>query len=539
MALNLAKVNEKVSKYTKNVFDSFEEIGLARPNSLEQGIEELSVLPDISLRWGIVSHYSEFEFSYSVQAESRCTVNSVDQSLLEKFLESQKIALELVSFNYSSGNWVVQEIPVQDMSSIGVDVTVQSGATKAQFTIKVSSTVNTASETVQEELKDELEYNSLTSRICLVGGKYVPRSSITGFVFGELPTTVPDSFLRSSAIVSLDMSLATRLTSIGNYFLLYCSSLNQSITIPQSVTSIGQYFMGYCSSFNQDMTLPQSLTSIGQYFMYNNQNMTATLDVGGLKPDILKNYPSVYFMANCGKFTIEGTDYLAAWYNLAPSQMWVYYGTVTLTDGTVHDIHTKSVFSASDAYPVTLKDGTSVGASSVVKFDLTNAPHYLDGKYKCILVGSCEDFVNLTEIKLPQDATIWFDGNRVLNNAVLFNQPLHIAPPPFVNNPIITTRFMLDCTGFNSPVVLGGLSNPIVSVGDDFMFCCNNMVSTVEVKDTSVTFGTSSGRRSFSTTNANAPCYTTGITILGPLTSTIMSTFPNRSSRLYRKLIAG
>lgn len=99
----------------------------------------------------------------------------------------------------------------------------------------------------------------------------------------------------------------------------------------------------------------------------------------------------------------------------------------------------------------------------------------------------------------------------------------------------IGNHFLRNCIGFNRTLVL---PSRITSIGTDFLYGCNAMVSTVNVGNLSDTIIPSSwSNYSFSTSNNTAACYTTGITIAGANRAAWLSRFSNRTSDPYRKLL--
>lgn len=99
--------------------------------------------------------------------------------------------------------------------------------------------------------------------------------ALAGRGAGTYPVAAPDTLtdgdlkhvgnalksLPKDVKVTLDLSKATKLTTIGNSTFYICVSLT-SITLPESVTSIGNYAFNRCVNLDS-VTIPKSVTSIG------------------------------------------------------------------------------------------------------------------------------------------------------------------------------------------------------------------------------------------------------------------------------------
>ncbi len=124
----------------------------------------------------------------------------------------------------------------------------------------------------------------------------VEGTRITGYVSGtgdlvvdsDITEIAASAFQSNSNINGLDLSNATRLTTIENHAFYSCSSLTGDLVIPSSVTSIenyaftytrftsldlsqatnlttiGEWCFTYCSSLTGNLVIPSSLTSIGE-----------------------------------------------------------------------------------------------------------------------------------------------------------------------------------------------------------------------------------------------------------------------------------
>lgn len=100
-------------------------------------------------------------------------------------------------------------------------------------------------------------------------------------------TAIPRHFLYACAMFNMPIVIPNQVTSIGSSFLMNSDSFNQPIIIPQAVSAIGSGFLQNCDGFNQDIALPSLLTALGGYFLYGAKNMTSTVNVGALDPAIV------------------------------------------------------------------------------------------------------------------------------------------------------------------------------------------------------------------------------------------------------------
>ncbi len=100
-------------------------------------------------------------------------------------------------------------------------------------------------EVPRREEFDQLCSSTSAASPLIINGTTFVKNTLTGFAYGK-------DFV---------------LTSINDYFLVNCTSFNQSFTIPSSVNSIGNSFLRYCSSFNHPLTIPSTVESIGNYFL--------------------------------------------------------------------------------------------------------------------------------------------------------------------------------------------------------------------------------------------------------------------------------
>jgi hypothetical protein len=87
---------------------------------------------------------------------------------------------------------------------------------------------------------------------------------IPATIGGQNVVAIAESaFSSQSDLISLDLSGATNLLTIGNYAFNICYGFTGSLTIGNSVTSIGYATFAGCSGFTGSLTIGNSVTSIG------------------------------------------------------------------------------------------------------------------------------------------------------------------------------------------------------------------------------------------------------------------------------------
>lgn len=123
-----------------------------------------------------------------------------------------------------------------------------------------------------------LNGSSSTAWSANIDGTSVSNSNIKKVVVGSSVTSIPSYFLRScSNLIELDLSGATSLTTIGDYFLYYCTALNAPINIPEGVTTIGYTPLNNLTAFSSSITIPESITSFGSNSLRNLDNFNGPL----------------------------------------------------------------------------------------------------------------------------------------------------------------------------------------------------------------------------------------------------------------------
>ena len=138
--------------------------------------------------------------------------------------------------------------------------------------------------------------------------------------------------------------------------------------------------------------------------------------------------------------------------------------------------------------------------------------------------------------------------NNFLKGCSSFNQPIDLSTITSIGN------YFLSGTNFNQTIDLTTVTeigdnflsgtpfnqdftipNTVTSIGTGFLYNCDSMVGEI-VLDAPETVASTSNN-TFSTTDANADCYTTGISVIGTYARQWMTRFPNRDTTPYRNLV--
>lgn len=123
-------------------------------------------------------------------------------------------------------------------------------------------------------------------------------------------------------------------------------------------------------------------------------------------------------------------------------------------------------------------------------------------------------------------------SNKDIYGVILTNKVTSL--PPY---------FLSGCEALNSPLklppTLTSISDSGEANGSAFLFACKNMLAPIDVGSLSPSIVKSITPHSFSASDANAPAYTIGMTIVGANRAEWLSAFPNQGALIYRKLIDG
>lgn len=147
---------------------------------------------------------------------------------------------------------------------------------------------DSSASTVQSvELQSAAEFNSLCQSMF--------NTSWTATVGGGAVTVSNNS---TNVIVGIE--IGDQITSIGNYFLYFCTSLDWSFTIPSSVTSIGEAFLFQCDAMTGTINVGSLAATIAQssYWSFGTAYSSAACYTTGItiaganRADWLSSFPN-------------------------------------------------------------------------------------------------------------------------------------------------------------------------------------------------------------------------------------------------------
>lgn len=373
-----------------------------------------------------------------------------------------------------------------------------------------------------------------------VGGNSIPRSTITGFKFGEKCTYVPNYFLDScnnlTTLTRMDIPTTIgmyafgataievidfpNVTEIGNFFFTNTDH-NPTIILGDNLTTIGTDFMLDASGYNRDLTIPSSVTSIGNNFMSQLNVYTATIYVettaipGGEQTLTTDDEEKPAYATG---ITIKGShaeDWLDAlpdsndlpYRKLLPRNIWGILYTTEYPDG--YYLKDKADYDGlqgfnSSTYTLPTS-GLTINVGTIRKFSFgTNCTYTPDGFLSQCAVEKIEHFERVNTIG---------------------------------------SDFLVACTRFNQPLTFG--SN-ITSIGISLMNWCNSFIGPITVETDAVS---SDGMyASLAALSPTYPMYETGIILKGSKASAWKAALPDMArpyssspsyTAAYRKLILG
>lgn len=299
---SVSGASKKISKLYGSVNDQTKEIKklYGSVNGLTKLIYESGATPTVP-EWGELVCYG---FTYNPTVLSNVTGGTVtildEESFKDIFTDSGTYSAPIdVTITGSdpsmAWDWTVtatsggQQIYVQTfMLESAISLTSSDSPFTISFTISsfLNITIDTSTTTTRR-LQSQTEYEST----CVNGGSNtllldsIPKSAVKEFTFGTNVTSAPNFCLANfSNLDTIDLSLATSMTSIGDYFLSGCAAYNSAVSLPSSVTSIGIGFLYNVPNFNSAVTLPSGLQSIGNQFLYGCNSFNQALSLpNGLK----------------------------------------------------------------------------------------------------------------------------------------------------------------------------------------------------------------------------------------------------------------
>lgn len=353
-------------------------------------------------------------------------------------------------------------------------------------------------------------------------------------------TYISARFLGECTSFNQPLVIPESVTSINEDFLTGCTAFNQTLTFPDTITSISASFMSGCTSYAKPLKLPAGLTALGKNFMYNCKSFAGEdnyLDVGTMYPDatiegVLSTDDSAAPMYTTGVY-IKGNNF-DRWTSALPNRTSSPYrklvewkepivedwGYITYWDGTSTTAY-KRLDMTSQADWNKLGGSSSWSSATINGVTVTKSG---SNAIRTVQIGA--DVASLPNYFLS--------GCTKMYNSVY---SVGLAYPNALGT--IGSHFMDGCTNYTGGVLL--LSSTITSVGDYFLYNCNNIAtSTYGVIYINSRFlnAMASSNYSFATSSSTAKSYTSGIKITSTYYSAALAKFPNRTSSPYRKLIS-
>lgn len=503
LTANIAAMNEAIAAAGGTVST----IGMDGAAASIQSIPTGGGMPDDPVTtYGAVMYYSGTTADWTVVQQQSCTVTVTNAETFSTWVKQQGLGADISFETWNGYEWQVMKdmeiIRLYDLSSIGLQVGLQS-PDWAMFEMRLDAIIDKTQPVVAYTLASSAELGMLADSLHSLKTWYnfsnvdIYAGAIVRFVFGTSTPTLPDYLLNGTSVESVS-PIPDNITSLPNGFLRRCQSFNAPIEGLGHITTIGSFVLEGCWSFNQPLDL-SSVTTVGTNFMYNcskynlDTSLPACTNIGN------------GFMSYCAKFncpldisaaTVIGSDFLR---NCPRFNQPITLGNITkINDGFLWSCE---MFNQQFAIPSTV---TEIGKLFLFKCSSFNQP-----------------------VTIPN--TVTKIGESFLSNCSSFSQPLTI--PSSVTT--IGSSF-LSFTAFNQPITI---PNTVNSIGQYFMRECKSMISTVTCEAPATVIPSQNTGYSFGTTDANASCYTIGITLAGTYASDWKTKFPDSSSSPYRKLI--
>lgn len=116
-----------------------------------------------------------------------------------------------------------------------------------------------------------------------IGGVTIPKYCIKRFVFGSVPTTIPNYFLKYTSVESIS-DIPTNITSTGYGVLSYISHFNSPVNFKATTLTIGADFLMSCYQFDSPVTFASgSNVTMGDNFMSYCGRFNQPVDLTGVR----------------------------------------------------------------------------------------------------------------------------------------------------------------------------------------------------------------------------------------------------------------
>ena len=553
--------------------------------------------------WGTIEYYTDTTDAYEAQGFNVTASVQNAQTYKNFLETSGVDYPRMVQFMYEEvdgtycwrtfGTEGEIDIPANEMlATTGISAVIDDPEEPlVDLTVDWTTTVNTSGPTTTLQLVSEEDYNKLSddssttdpdygpfgpSHINLYG-KQIKKYTFPNWWVGYIPDRFLQSCVNLTAIDSLytikvymddDPRPIIPVEKIGDNFLAWCSSFNSQLLFgpkdydPASDDSsmfinleIGGDFLRGCRALNtivgvlardRDTGRPDTI-KVGGGFMYECSSYVQKSLNPGLYVDLFS-----YIMQNAD--TIPNGFMYGTAVTFIMSTSWTVYATEIGNDffggiaATSVDVALGRTKKAGSLFPscpnlttltvrmanVESLDSLGSGSANLTSITLTPFP------VKLTNVGAvCSGCRSLTSFKCgEQDGIILpnvLTAGGVLNNCSSFNQAVRMPKVATVGG-----GFLSGATSFNQDLQFDCIYGLTGSQYSGFMENCKAFNKSVDFGDTDANALYSSyASHILSTNDSTAAMYTTGITIKGKHAADFLTTYPNRDSSPYRKLING
>lgn len=532
-----------IADHVDAAFDAVSEHGGTVPvdKDLSKLAEAVGTIPVAVNEWGKLSFYSVCSVDYALdesQFPENCEVNSIDVSKLIPFLATQSSVSSPISFRYESGwdpetgeetppTWKIgwssdSGIAQEDMlATTGIDVVLQPATTTyATFYVSRTVSVDTTSSTESALITQE-EYATLKSNDCKVGNRYIPKEAVTAFEFGTEPTSVPDNFLSSTPVETVDFTNATKLTTIGNNMLASTSANIDLVGFDKlaALTTIGNGFLSGNSAFNRRIDMPDSVTTMGHSFLYGASSFNSPIHFSTSLTGSLGLNRWTAFNLSLDLSQTHITTLVLNYLPLLTEQV-TWPSTVTSLTLTALNKYNRPI------------DASGLTYLCVERMPLFNQPITMSSGLETCYLDVLETFNQ--PLIIPDTVTKTENGSSLyfLRSCPAFNSTI-VLPSGLKT---FGTYFLSGNTVFNQNLTL---PPNLTRLGQQFMRGCDNMTSTIDFGNlpTSILYyaGTT-----LTTSSKTSNAYVNGVKITGANAAAWKRALPDVSSSSYgdyRKLI--
>ena len=214
---------------------------------------------------------------YNAEFYDGCEIKSVDAEKLDTWLEAHDIPKDMLDFDYSEETWRCMGEEIEDIEETGIDVTLNEGSTWAFFMLRGNYEPDMTKEQKVYLVDTEEKYNVLSGYVdenYTMSDAVIPRNGIIRFIFGDLATVAPKSFLIECEYME-EVVMGENLTEVGINFLASSYRLCEPIDLSR-LKKVGTCFMATCKVFNHPIDV-SNIEVMGVGFMTNCESFNQPL----------------------------------------------------------------------------------------------------------------------------------------------------------------------------------------------------------------------------------------------------------------------